>query len=325
MTTPTTTRAGNATGTAAGTAAGTATGTATGDQGPAVRVAGLRKEYGPRVAVDRVDLEIHRGEVFGLLGPNGAGKTTTIEILEGFRRRSGGTVDVLGQDPGRAGRAWRDRIGIVQQSGTDHDGWRVGELVEQIARCYSDPLPTTEALELVDLADRHKAVLGDLSGGQRRRLDLALAVVGRPELLFLDEPTTGLDPQARRACWDLIERLRADGTTVLLTTHYLDEAERLADRVAVLVGGRIREVAAPAALGGPDAGTEISWWEDGRTKSVTATDVGAVLAELRERLGADVPGLEIRRPSLESRYLRLIDPAGDRGPDGDTPGRSGNR
>ncbi|MFF4365422.1 ABC transporter ATP-binding protein [Streptomyces sp. NPDC001594] len=292
--------------------AGPAPATATaGDAGDlAIRTSGLHKAYGTHVAVGSVDLEVRRGEVFGVLGPNGAGKTTTIEILEGFRHRSGGSVSVLGEDPGQAGRAWRNRIGIVQQSGTDHDGWRVGELVEQIGLCYSDPLPVREALELVDLADRPQALLGSLSGGQRRRLDLALAVVGRPELLFLDEPTTGLDPQARRDCWAMIERLRDEGTTVLLTTHYLDEAERLADRVAVLAAGRVREVAPPAELGGGDAGTEVSWREGGRTRTVTTTEVGPVLEDLRARLGTDVPGLEIRRPSLESRYLRLIEDAG---------------
>ncbi|MEU7021257.1 ABC transporter ATP-binding protein [Streptomyces sp. NPDC046203] len=307
------------TGTSVATRPAGATGD-TGDTDLALRVAGLRKAYSDHVAVDSVDLEVRRGEVFGVLGPNGAGKTTTIEILEGFRHRSGGSVTVLGEDPGKAGRAWRDRIGIVPQSGTDHEGWRVGELVEQIGRCYSDPLPVGEALELVDLADRPRAVLGSLSGGQRRRLDLALAVVGRPELLFLDEPTTGLDPQARRECWAMIERLRDEGTTVLLTTHYLDEAERLADRVAVLADGRVREVAPPAELGGGDAGSEVSWREDGRTRTVTTAEVGPVLEELRVRLGADVPGLEIRRPSLESRYLRLIEAVDHaRRGDGDGP------
>ncbi|MDH6130005.1 ABC transporter ATP-binding protein [Kitasatospora sp. GP82] len=273
---------------------------------PVIQVAGLRKEYAGRVAVESADFEVVRGEVFGLLGPNGAGKTSIVEIMEGHRRRSGGSVTVLGQDPGTAGREWRDRIGIVPQTGLDHEGWRVAELVEVIGRSYSNPMPTAEVLELVDLADRPKAAITTLSGGQRRRLDLALGIVGRPEVLFLDEPSTGLDPEARRACWQLISRLRHDGTSIVLTTHYLDEAERLADRVAVLAKGRIVETSTPAELGGTDAGVEVAWRENGETRTVTTHEVGRVLEELRARLGADVPELEVRRPSLESRYLQLV-------------------
>ncbi|AZM93695.1 MULTISPECIES: ABC transporter ATP-binding protein [Streptomyces] len=277
------------------------------DGAAAIEVTGLVKRYGDRTALDGISFEVARGEVFGLLGPNGAGKTSAVEILEGHRPRTSGTVRVLGADPATAGRAWRDRIGIVPQNCTDHGYWRVGELAAQIAGCYRDPVPVGELLDLVGLGDLSRRLVATLSGGQRRRLDVALALAGRPALLFLDEPTTGFAPEARRELWSVVERLKEAGTSVLLTTHYLDEAERLADRVAVLRAGRIISVSSPQDLGSADAGTEISWREGGRTRRTRTHDVPGFLAGLQARLGDDVPELEVRRPSLEDRYLQLID------------------
>ncbi|MFF8657465.1 ABC transporter ATP-binding protein [Streptomyces huasconensis] len=273
----------------------------------AIEVVDVVKRYGDRTALDGISFQVRRGEVFGLLGPNGAGKTTAVEILEGHRPRTAGTVHVLGADPATAGRAWRNRIGIVPQNSTDHGYWRVGELADQIGRYYADPVPVGELLDLVGLADRPKQLVATLSGGQRRRLDVALALAGRPALLFLDEPTTGFAPEARRELWGVIERLKEAGTSVLLTTHYLDEAERLADRVAVLRAGRVISVSSPRDLGSADAGSEIRWREGSRAHRAVTHDVPGFLAALQARLGADVPDLEIRRPSLEDRYLRLID------------------
>jgi ABC-2 type transport system ATP-binding protein len=281
--------------------------------GAAVIAAGLRKSYGDRETVAGIDLTIEPGEVFTILGPNGAGKTTTVEILEGYRSRTAGTVSVLGEDPQRAGRTWRNRIGMVAQTASDHDAWRVQELVDQISYCYSNPMATSAVLDLVNLHPQRRSLLRTLSGGQRRRLDLALGIVGRPELLFLDEPSTGLDPEARHECWSLIQRLQSAGTTIVLTTHYLDEAERLADRVAVMAAGRFVQVARPSEIGDAGAGAEVRWREDGRLQVVTTTDVNGEIERLRSRLGDDVADLEIRRPTLESRYLRLlgIEPAGE--------------
>src|SRR3954469_13468641 len=201
----------------------------------AIEVTGLRKSYRGHEAVAGIDLAVARGEVFALLGPNGAGKTTTVEILEGHRRRSGGEVRGLGADPGTAGRAWRARIGIVLQDADDAADLTVREMVRHVAGFYPDPRPADEVIKLVDLVGKSDSKIRALSGGQRRRVDVALGIVGRPELLFLDEPTTGFDPAARRQFWDLIRALAAEGTTILLTTHYLEEAEALADRLAVLV------------------------------------------------------------------------------------------
>ncbi|HEY2058943.1 MAG TPA: ABC transporter ATP-binding protein, partial [Amycolatopsis sp.] len=205
----------------------------------AVRVRGLRKEYPGHLAVAGLDLDIHQGEVFALLGPNGAGKTTTVEILEGHRQRTAGEADVLGEDPGKAGRAWRSRIGIVLQTATDAANLSVAETVRHFAKYYPNPRNVDEVIEKVGLTEKAGARVKSLSGGQRRRVDVALGIIGRPELLFLDEPTTGFDPEARRRCWAAIENLRGLGKTILLTTHYLDEAERLADRIAILRAGRI--------------------------------------------------------------------------------------
>jgi ABC-2 type transport system ATP-binding protein len=225
-----------------------------------IEVSGLRKTYGGMTAVDGVDLSVRRGEVFGLLGPNGAGKTTTVEICEGYRSRSGGDVKVLGEDPEHASADWRCRIGLVLQSTQASVELTVEECITHFGSFYPSPRPTDEVLALVGLEHKRADRAGKLSGGQQRRLDVALGIVGRPELLFLDEPTTGFDPEARHQFWDLIRALRAEGTTMVLTTHYLDEAEALSDRVAVLAGGRIAAVGDPATLGGRStAAATVTW------------------------------------------------------------------
>jgi ABC-2 type transport system ATP-binding protein len=281
----------------------------------AVRVTGLHKRYGEKHAVDGLDLTVGRGEIVAVLGPNGAGKTTTVEILEGYRHRDGGDVHVLGVDPQTAGRDWRARIGIVLQTSNDLAEATVGELVHHFARYYPDPRDPEEVIDAVGLREKARTRTRQLSGGQRRRLDVALGIVGRPELLFLDEPTTGFDPEARHAFWELISGLRDQGTTILLTTHYLEEAEQLADRVAVVRAGRVVAVDSPADLGGRSARrAAVRWLEDGvhreeRTDSPTAL-VTALAARLAGPTG-EVPGLQVVRPTLEDVYLSLIadDPA----------------
>ena len=226
--------------------------------GPTViEVRGLRKDYYGRPVIDGVDLSVQRGEVFAILGPNGAGKTTTVEILEGFRKRTAGVVTVLGEDPATAGRHWRARIGVVPQDTGSFDELTVREIVRSFADFYPAPLPADEVIELVGLTEKAGSRALTLSGGQQRRLDVALGIIGDPELIFLDEPTTGLDPQARRQAWELIRRLTARGATVVLTTHYLDEVEALANRVAVLVDGQIAEVNDPRRLGGRAHGLAV--------------------------------------------------------------------
>jgi ABC-2 type transport system ATP-binding protein len=272
----------------------------------AVRVSGLRKRYGDTCAVDGVELEIGRGEVFALLGPNGAGKTTTVEILEGFRRRDGGVAEVLGQDPGRAGRAWRARIGIVLQLASAGPELTVREMVRHFAGFYPRPRDPDEVIALVGLTEQAGRRISALSGGQARRVDVALGIVGRPELVFLDEPTTGFDPQARRQFWELILALAAEGVTVVLTTHYLEEAEALAGRLAVLAGGRVVATGTPAALGGAGRPTRVGWdTADGRRTVQTPTPT-QVVAELARQFGGEVPGLTVNRPTLEDTYLELI-------------------
>jgi ABC-2 type transport system ATP-binding protein len=271
-----------------------------------IEVNGLRKTYGSHAAVSGIDLRITQGEVFALLGPNGAGKTTTVEILEGHRRRDAGAVRVLGQDPATGGRAWRARIGIVLQSATDAADLTVAETVRHIAGLYPRPRPAAEVIALVGLSDQARVKVRALSGGQRRRLDVALGIVGRPEVLFLDEPTTGFDPQARQQFWQLIRTLAAEGTTILLTTHYLDEAEALADRLAVIAAGTVVAEGTPATLGGrAGAGVTVGWaGPDGRQTEQTA-DPGAVIARLTAA-GVDLATLTVTRPSLEETYLDLI-------------------
>ena len=269
----------------------------------AIQVRGLRKAYGDHLAVGGIDLAVSTGEVFALLGPNGAGKTTTVEILEGHRRRSGGEVRVLGEDPGTASRAWRARIGIVLQSAADAGDLTVAEAVRHVAGLYPRARRVADAIDLVGLADKAGARVRTLSGGQRRRLDVALGIVGCPELVFLDEPTTGFDPEARRQFWGLIRALAAEGTTVLLTTHYLDEAEALADRLAVIAGGVIVAEGTPATLGGRASAGAVVRWDGGQ--EVRTDDPAALIAGLAAK-GADLSGLTVTRPTLEDTYLTLI-------------------
>ncbi|MGC5329896.1 ABC transporter ATP-binding protein [Micromonospora sp. DT62] len=274
----------------------------------AISVRGLRKAYGDNVAVAGVDLDVHRGEVFALLGPNGAGKTTTVEILEGYRRRDAGDVDVLGSDPARPAADWRSRVGIVLQGTGEFDELTVAEVVRHFAGFYADADDPDKVVERVGLAGKAKARTHTLSGGQKRRLDVALGIVGRPELLFLDEPTTGFDPEARREFWELIRDLAAAGTTIVLTTHYLDEAESLADRVGVIAGGRVIEVATPDQLGNRrEALATVSWrTPEGARETAESATPTALVAELAARFGGEVPGLTVTRPTLEDIYLRMI-------------------
>jgi ABC-2 type transport system ATP-binding protein len=274
----------------------------------AIAVRGLRKAYGGVDAVAGIDLDVPRGEVFALLGPNGAGKTTTVEILEGFRRRDAGEVSVLGVDPQAAGREWRARVGVVLQGTGEFENLTVAEVVGHFAGFYPAPDDPTGVIERVGLADKAGARTHTLSGGQKRRLDVALGIVGRPELLFLDEPTTGFDPEARRDFWELIRDLARAGTTILLTTHYLHEAEALADRVGVITGGRLVAVDAPARLGNRESAPATVAWrtpEGARESAATATPT-ALVAELAARFGGEVPGLTVARPTLEDTYLSMI-------------------
>jgi ABC-2 type transport system ATP-binding protein len=275
---------------------------------PAVRMRGLVKRYGGRPVVDGLDLDVARGEVFALLGPNGAGKTTTIEILEGVRRRDGGDVLVLGEDPGCAGRAWRTRVGVVSQAEGAAQDLTVREILDHFAAYHATPRSTPELIAAVGLEDKVRTRVGRLSGGQRRRLAVALGVQGRPELVFLDEPTTGMDPVARRQFWALIRGLRAEGTTVLLTTHYLDEAAELADRVGVIAEGRLVEVASPGELGAViRRQATVRWLEDGAPREVRTEAPAAVLRDLLAgSVAGDLPGLTVTRPSLEDVYLQLV-------------------
>ncbi|MGY1837974.1 MULTISPECIES: ABC transporter ATP-binding protein [unclassified Modestobacter] len=277
------------------------------DPDAAISVRGLVKRYGERTAVDGLDLDIRRGEIFALLGPNGAGKTTTVEVLEGYRRRDGGEVRVLGVDPAAGGRAWKGELGIVLQSGAGDSQLTCRELLRAQASYHADPRDPDEVLELVGLTEKAASRGRTLSGGQRRRLDVALGIVGRPRLLFLDEPTTGFDPEARRQFWSLIRSLRDLGTTMLLTTHYLDEAEELADRVGVIAHGRLVEVAVPAELGGRGtAPAVVSWTEAGRRRVAETATPTAFVAELAARFPGEVPDLAVARPTLEDVYLKMI-------------------
>ncbi len=304
---------------------------------PAVVVEGLCKDYGSLRAVDGISFAIQEGEIFALLGPNGAGKTTTVEILEGHRQRTSGEVTVLGHDPGSAGRELRERIGIVlQEAGFDED-FSPHELVSLYGRMYPRPIAADQVLELVGLAEKRDARVRTLSGGQRRRLDLALGLVGDPELLFLDEPTTGFDPEARRKAWELVEELRRLGKTVLLTTHYMDEAEHLADRVAVMVRGRVVALGTPEelaaggeatsvlsfrlppgvepgelpALGGDLVRQGVEW----QLPTANPTHALSVLTGWAVQRGIEVPSLAVGRPSLEDTYLALV---GREGQDAET-------
>jgi ABC-2 type transport system ATP-binding protein len=280
---------------------------------PVISIKGLRKSYGDTEAVRGIDLEVNRGEIFAFLGPNGAGKTTTVEILEGYRKRSGGEVAVLGEDPERAGREWRGRIGIVLQTCRLDPYLTARESLELYAGYYESPRPVDEVIELVGLAGKADERTGKLSGGQQRRLDVGMALVGDPELLFLDEPTTGFDPAARRQAWEAIAGLRELGKTVFLTTHYMDEAQRLADRVAILAGGQVVAGGAPEELGDRDNQPTVITYRgpDGEVSLTTTTPV-ETLNELTGRAMAEgfaLEGLEVKRPSLEDVYLELTDRA----------------
>jgi ABC-2 type transport system ATP-binding protein len=275
-----------------------------------IEVTGLTKSYGDVHAVRGIDLNIEQGEIFSILGPNGAGKTTTVEILEGFRIRDSGTVSVLGFDPntqGHQSREWRNRIGIVLQTSADAGDLTVFETINHFSGYYSNPLGVEEVINSVGLKEKEHALIRNLSGGQRRRLDVALGIIGNPELIFLDEPTTGFDPEARRAFWSLIKSLRSDGATILLTTHYLDEAEALADRVAVINKGLIVEISTPANLGGRATSQAAVQWRDGdQIKSEKTDNPTALVSSLAARFNGEIPELVVTRPSLEDIYLEMI-------------------
>jgi len=276
----------------------------------AIQVQGLVKRYGAKNAVDGIDLSVESGEIFALLGPNGAGKTTTVEILEGYRTATAGQVKVLGFDPatkGSAGQKWRNQIGIVLQSTSDAADLSVFETISHYANYYENPRNVDQVIDEVGLREKIDAKARELSGGQRRRLDVALGIIGSPQLLFLDEPTTGFDPEARRSFWDLIRTLKAEGKTILLTTHYLDEAQALADRVGVINNGKIIEIATPQTLGGRNnAPAKVTWLENGVTNQILTKDPTTEVLKLSQRFGGSVPELEVSRPNLEEIYLKMI-------------------
>lgn len=271
-----------------------------------VRVDDLRKTYrGGVEALRGVSFEIARGETFALLGPNGAGKSTTIEILEGYRDRTSGTVEVLGTDPQRGDLDWKARLGIVLQSTGEAPAASVREQLSHFAGFYPNPRDVDEVIAAVGLTEKAKTSIRKLSGGQRRRVDVALGIVGRPELLFLDEPTTGFDPEARRSFWDLIRRLQDEGTTILLTTHYLDEAAELSSRAAIVAGGVVAAHGRIDELGGPEARVPIvRWRENGVLREERTENPGALVASLAKT--GEPEGLEVVRPSLEDIYLTFV-------------------
>jgi ABC-2 type transport system ATP-binding protein len=280
----------------------------------AISVRGLRKAYGGIEAVRGVDFDIEQGEVFGLLGPNGAGKTTTVEILEGYRPRDAGEVRVLGHDPQKPGREFRQRIGVVLQQSELWPNLTVQETHRLFAGYYDVPRDVDEVIDLVGLQEKRDARIKTLSGGQKRRLDLGVALVGDPDLVFLDEPTTGFDPAARRAAWEMIRSLRSLGKTVLLTTHYLDEAEQLADRVAVMREGQIVSIGTPRELTTGDLEVEIRYRRDGQEILLRTNEPTRVLHELTTEAlarGEELERLEVRRPTLEEVYLALLDEEGE--------------
>ncbi|GGF11598.1 ABC transporter ATP-binding protein [Subtercola lobariae] len=272
----------------------------------AVSVQNLTKTYGAFAALKGITFDIERGETFALLGPNGAGKSTTIEILEGYRDRSGGEVRVLGVDPQHGGLPWKAKLGIVLQSSGESGNVTVREQLTQFAGMYPNSRDVNEVIAAIGLEEKANTRIKNLSGGQQRRVDVGLGVIGRPELLFLDEPTTGFDPEARRQFWELIRSLKREGTTILLTTHYLDEAAQLSDRAAVVAGGKLVDIGPVGSLGSAEARVPlVRWRESGIVREQRATDPGAVVAGLVARLGEPVE-LEVVRPSLEDIYLELV-------------------
>ena len=276
----------------------------------AIEVQGLVKRYGSKNAVDGIDLTVESGEIFALLGPNGAGKTTTVEILEGYRKATSGKVKVLGFDPattGNSGQRWRNQIGIVLQSTSDAADLSVFETISHYANYYENPRNVEQVIDEVGLREKINSKARQLSGGQRRRLDVALGIIGSPELLFLDEPTTGFDPEARRSFWELIKVLKAEGKTILLTTHYLDEAQALADRVGVINNGKIIEIATPETLGGRNnAPAKVTWLENGTKQQLLTKDPTIEVIKLNQKFGGSIQELEVLRPNLEEIYLKMI-------------------
>ena len=267
---------------------------------------GVTKSYGPVEALRGLDLQVARGECVCLLGPNGAGKTVTTEILEGYRKRDAGTVEVLGHDPNHGDRVWKSKLGIVLQNARDLTDLTVRESVRHFAAYYPNAREPEEVIDAVGLTAKADAKGGQLSGGQRRRLDVALGILGRPDVLFLDEPTTGFDPEARRQFWGLIESLKAEGTTILLTTHYLDEAQQLADRVAVISRGRVLATDTPSALGNRQRELAVvQWLEAGVQRRQETSSPTTLVLELAARLGPEVAELSVVRPTLEDVYMRL--------------------
>ncbi|WP_166982838.1 ABC transporter ATP-binding protein [Paramicrobacterium fandaimingii] len=273
-----------------------------------VEVRNLRKTYGSFTALDGVNFDIHRGETFALLGPNGAGKSTTIEILEGYRRRTSGEVAVLGSDPERGGLPWKSQLGIVLQSTGESGNVTVREQLIEFAGYYPSPRDVDEVLAAVGLVDKQKTRIGKLSGGQRRRVDVALGIIGNPQLLFLDEPTTGFDPEARRQFWGLIRSLKAAGTSILLTTHYLDEAAQLGDRAAVIAGGRLVDIGEIDEIGGSEARVPLVRWTDaaGQRHEERTHEPARAVAALVDAASGEPRDVEIVRPTLEDVYLELI-------------------
>ena len=272
----------------------------------AVSVRDLRKNYGALTALDGVSFDIARGETFALLGPNGAGKSTTIEILEGYRNRSSGEASVLGIDPHRGGVDWKARIGIVLQTSAEAGNVSVREQLIHFAGFYPNPRDVDEVIAAAGLTEKAKTRIKNLSGGQRRRVDVALGIIGRPELLFLDEPTTGFDPEARRDFWELIRDLKREGTTILLTTHYLDEAAQLSDRVAVIASGRLVDMGAVGEIGGAEARIPIVRWRDNDGIHEQRTHEPAAVVSRLYQGGGEPRDLEVIRPSLEDIYLELV-------------------
>ena len=277
---------------------------------PAIEVRGLVKKYSNKTAVAGIDLTVEQGEIFALLGPNGAGKTTTVEILEGYRKANSGEIKVLGFDPatkGIAGQKWRNRIGIVLQSASDAADLSVIETVSHFANYYQNPKDVDQVINDVGLTEKIDSKVHQLSGGQRRRLDVALGIIGSPELLFLDEPTTGFDPESRRSFWDLIRTLKSEGTTILLTTHYLDEAQELADRVGVINNGQLIEIASPSTLGGRNsAPAKVMWVENGVSKELLTSNPTEEVIKLNQHFNGQIPELQVLRPNLEEIYLKMI-------------------